>query len=31
MGFNFLPYDDKQMFLLAPSLQEWVPEGGLAR
>lgn len=31
MGFNFLPYDDQQMFLLPPSLDEWVPEGGLAR
>lgn len=31
MAFNFLPYDQDQLFLLPPSLQEWVPEGSLAR
>lgn len=31
MSYNFLPYDQKQLLLLAPSLQEWVKESSLAR
>lgn len=31
MSYNFLPYDQGQSFLLPPSLEEWLPEGHLAR
>ena len=31
MAYNFLPYDPDQLFLMPPSLQEWVGEGCLAR
>jgi transposase len=31
MAYNFLPYDPDQLFLLPPSLSEWVGEGSLAR
>lgn len=31
MGYNFLPYDQEQMYLVPPSVKEWVPEGSLAR
>lgn len=31
MGYNFLPYDQDQLFLLPPSIDEWVPEGSLPR
>ena len=30
MGYNFLPCDREQPYLLPPSLQDWVPEGDLA-
>jgi len=29
--YNFLPYDPDQLFLLPPSIAEWVGEGSLAR
>lgn len=31
MSYNFLPYDQKQLLLMPPSLDEWVQEGSLAR
>ncbi|MBA4158768.1 MAG: transposase [Gemmatimonadetes bacterium] len=31
MSYNFLPYEPEQMFLLPPSLTEWVREESLAR
>lgn len=31
MSYNFLPYEQDQLLLLPPSLQEWVGEGSLAR
>jgi transposase len=31
MSFNFLPYDQSQLLLMPPSLQEWVADGSLAR
>lgn len=31
MAYNFLPYDPDQLYLLPPSLAEWVGEGSLAR
>ncbi len=31
MSYNFLPYEPDQMFLLPPSLAEWVREESLAR
>jgi transposase len=31
MGYNFLPYEQDQLFLLPPSIKEWVPEGSLGR
>ena len=31
MAFNFLPYDQKQLLLMPPSLQEWVADGSLPR
>lgn len=31
MAYNFLPYDPDQLFLLPPSISEWVGEGSLAR
>jgi len=31
MAYNFLPYDQDQLYLMPPSLQEWVGEGSLAR
>lgn len=31
VAFNFLPYDQKQLLLMPPSLQEWVAEGSLPR
>src|SRR3989338_6954006 len=31
MGYNFRTYDPDQLFLLSPSLDEWLPEKHLAR
>lgn len=31
MSYNFLPYDQDQLYLMAPSIQEWVGEESLAR
>jgi transposase len=31
MAYNFLPYDQDQLLLMPPSLQEWVGSGSLAR
>lgn len=31
MTYNFLPYDPDQLYLLPPSICEWVAEGSLAR
>lgn len=31
MGYNFLAYNQEQMYLVPPSVTEWVPEGSLAR
>jgi transposase len=31
MGFNFIPYNQGQLYLLPPSIEEWVEEGSLAR
>jgi transposase len=31
LSYNFLPYDQKQLLLMPPSLDEWVEEGSLAR
>ena len=31
MGHNFLPYDQDQLYLLPPTLSDWVAEGSLAR
>jgi hypothetical protein len=30
MGYNFLPCDRDQRFLMPPALQDWLPEGDLA-
>jgi transposase len=30
MGYNFLPCDRDQLFLMPPALQDWLPEGDLA-
>jgi transposase len=30
MSYNFLPYDQEQLFLMPPSLREWVREDSLA-
>ncbi len=29
-GYNFLPCDREELFLMPPALQEWLPEGALA-
>ena len=31
MGYNFLPYQENQLYLLPPSVSEWVAEESLAR
>ena len=31
MGYNFLPYQENQLYLLPPSVAEWVAEDSLAR
>lgn len=31
MGYNFLPYDEKQLYLLPASIMEWVRDDSLAR
>ena len=31
MAYNFLPYDQQQLLLMPPSLQEWVEDSSLAR
>jgi transposase len=31
MSYNLLPYDQSQLLLMPPSVQEWVAEGSLAR
>ncbi len=31
MSYHFLPYEQEQMYLLPPSVQEWVGEDSLAR
>jgi transposase len=31
MSYNFLPYEQDQLYLMPPSVQEWVREGSLAR
>ena len=31
MTYNFLPYEPNQLYLLPPSISEWVVEGSLAR
>lgn len=31
MGYNFLPYAQDQMYLMPPSITDWVSEGSLAR
>ena len=31
MAYNFISYEPGQPFLLPPSIEEWVEEGGLAR
>jgi transposase len=31
MSYNFLPYEQEQLYLMPPSVQEWVGEGSLAR
>ncbi len=31
MAYNFLPYDPNTMFLLPPSIADWVPDDSLAR
>lgn len=31
MAYNFLPYDQDQLYLLSPSIREWVGEESLAR
>lgn len=31
MGYNFLPYQENQLYLLPPSVSEWVAEDSLAR
>lgn len=30
MGYNFLPCDRDQLYLLPPALQDWLPESDLA-
>jgi len=31
MSYNFLPYDQNQLFLMPPSLEEWLSDDHLAR
>ena len=31
MAWNFYPYDQKTLYLLPPSVEEWVPKKSLAR
>jgi len=31
MSYNFRPYDQEQMYLMPPSVAEWVPDDSLAR
>lgn len=31
MAYNFLPYEENQVYLMPPSIIEWVSEGSLAR
>ena len=31
MSYHFLPYEQEQLYLMPPSVQEWVGEGSLAR
>lgn len=31
MGYNFFPYDQDQLYLMPPSIGDWVGEGSLAR
>lgn len=31
MSYNFLPYQQDQLYLMAPALSDWVQEGSLAR
>lgn len=31
MGYNFRPYAQEQMYLMSPSIMDWVSEGSLAR
>ena len=30
MGYNFLPCEREQLYLMPPALQDWLPEGDLA-
>ena len=30
MGYNFLPAERDQLYLMPPALQDWLPEGDLA-
>ena len=30
MGYNFLPCDRDQLYLMPPALQDWLPDGDLA-
>lgn len=31
MGYNFRPYEQEQMYLMPPSVEEWVGEGSMVR
>ena len=31
MAYNFLPYDEEQLYLLSASIVEWVKDDSLAR
>jgi len=31
MAYNFLPYEQEQLYLLPPSIQDWVKEDSLSR
>jgi hypothetical protein len=31
LSYNFLPYEQDQLFLMPPALSDWVKEGSLAR
>lgn len=31
MAYNFRPYDESQVYLMPPSITDWVPKGSLAR